>query len=71
MGGAWSADDCHVTIDFDPNHPWPDRLSDVRDHVAVLAADAEAQLAWLDAPPIVYPVNELGLGLWGHVAGLV
>jgi hypothetical protein len=45
--------------------PWPpERLAEVRHHVVVLAAEAEAQLAWLDAPPIVYPVNELGNGLW-------
>jgi hypothetical protein len=45
--------------------PWPpERLADVRDHVVVLAAEAEDQRAWLDAPPIVYPVNELGNGLW-------
>jgi hypothetical protein len=41
----------------------PERLAEVREHLVVLAAEAEAQLAWLDAPPIVYPVNELGNGL--------
>jgi hypothetical protein len=48
-----------ISIDSWP----PERLADVRNHVVVLAAKAEAQLAWLDAPPFVYPVNELGNGL--------
>jgi hypothetical protein len=50
--------------DVNSSDPWPpERLAEVREQVVVLAAEPEDQLAWLDAPPVVYPVNELGNGL--------